>query len=223
MIRKVSLIALGSVLLSGCFNVQTSQAPIATTYPLTTQQKMQAAHHWDVLAMHQAEQIMSNELLLARPLYISEDHATSQFTQAFGSLLTSHLVSRGASVKTTEANSLNVSFTVQAVKHKDRGYVRAPQGALTALTAGIAVATIPYNKLSEPALTLIPLAAAADLFSGNWTSKSDQEVIITTQVTDRDRILYSTSNIYYINGGDHDHYQSRRVTPTRTVNLTNTW
>ncbi len=73
-IRPVGL-GLASLMLSGCFYANTSQAPIATTYPYTEQQRMQAAHHWDVLARHEATSILQRERVRNRDLHISEaDH-----------------------------------------------------------------------------------------------------------------------------------------------------
>ena len=206
MLRKVCLLGIGSTLLAGCFGTHTSQAPIATTYPISEQQKMQAAHHWDVLAQHQAELLTQNDLLKSQQLFIKGADQATPFSTAFDTLLTSQLVEKGAYVKTTPTQAAEISYKVQVVKHSDRGYIRAPEGALTALAAGIAVATIPYNNWAEPALALIPAAGAADLFSGSWTSESDQEVVITTQVTMADQVVYSNSSIYYINPGDNAHY-----------------
>ncbi len=221
MLRTVCILGISSTLLSGCFNVHTSQAPIATTYPLTEQQKMQAAHHWNVLAQHQADQLLATSALRGRPLYISGSGESTPFSDTFDSLLTSELVSKGARVQTTEAGAARIGYKVQPIKHKDRGPIRAPEGALTALAAGIAVATVPYNNWAEPSLALIPLAAAADLFSGSWTSETNQEVVITTQATVGDQILYSSSNIYYINGGDSDHYQYSKS--GKVIELTDQW
>jgi hypothetical protein len=207
MLRKVCLLGIGSTLLAGCFGTHTSQAPIATTYPISEQQKMQAAHHWDVLAQHQAELLTQNELLKSQPLYIQGAAQPTPFSTAFDTLLTSQLVAKGAYVKTSPAQAARVSYKVQVVEHKDRGYIRAPEGAVTALAAGVAVATVPFNNWAEPALALIPLAAATDLFSGSWTSETNQEVLITTQVTLADQVVYSNSNIYYINPGDNAHYK----------------
>src|SRR5690554_3345052 len=213
---------IGSTLLAGCFGTHTSQAPIATTYPISEQQKMQAAHHWDVLAQHQADMLIQNDLLKSQPLYVRGADVATPFSTAFDSLLTSQLVSKGAYVKTSPNQAAEVSYKVQVVKHKDRGYIRAPEGSMTALAAGIAVATIPINNWSEPALALIPAAFATDLFSGSWTSEIDQEVVITTQVSLADQVVYSNSSIYYINPGDFDHYKAPAKT-TKTVKVDGQW
>lgn len=223
MLRKVCLLGIGSTLLAGCFATHTSQAPIATTYPISEQQKMQAAHHWDVLAQHQAELLSQQPLLKSQPLYIKSAEQPTPFSTAFDNLLTSQLVAKGAYVKTTPAQAAEVSYQVQVVEHGDRGYIRAPEGAMTALAAGIAVATVPYNHWAEPALALIPAAAATDLFSGSWTSETDREVVITTQVTLADQVLYSNSSIYYINPGDAGHYAPSGKPKTDSVPLSGAW
>ncbi|MFA5494828.1 MAG: hypothetical protein WC247_08615 [Porticoccaceae bacterium] len=231
---SVISLAMGAVLLQGCYSVHTAQAPVAATYPLTSQQKMQAAHHWDVLAGHQAELLASNQFLRLQPLHIDGGQGgATPFNEAFDALLTSQLVSRGLNVKTGNLNTVNISYKAQLVRHKDRGLMRAPEGTWTALAAGIAVATLPVNNWSEPALALIPVAAAADLFSGGWASRSSHEVIITTQAVDGDRIVFSSSNIYYINAGDKDHYFNTGgktsvdgngpFSEGRDVRLTDTW
>lgn len=224
MIWKTTALVAASLVLTGCFNVNTSQAPIAKTYAYSEQLKMQAAHHWNVLAAHQAEQILASERLKGQTLYIADADGHSAFNEAFSALLTSQLVSRHGSVSLNSGNSLQVSYQVQVVEHQDRGAIRAPHGAWTALAAGIAVATIPYNNWSEPSLALIPVAALVDVFSGSWVSESNQEVVITTQVSDNQRILYSTSNIYYINGGDSDHYKAiRSPAPAQSMSVTDSW
>ncbi|XKF04300.1 hypothetical protein LG286_11465 [Vreelandella venusta] len=232
-LRPVGL-GLASLMLSGCFYANTSQAPIATTYPYTEQQRMQAAHHWDVLARNEATQILQRERVRFRDFHITQaeengTHAYSggEFGRGFRTLLTSELVSRGATLMTVPTtNTANIHVDVEVVTHRDRGFIRPPVGAFTALTAGIAVATIPYNQWSEPALGLIPGAIAADITSGSWTNTGNEEVIITTQILDGEQILYSSSNIYYINPGDRRQYAPHRVPQaptTPTVSITDTW
>lgn len=232
-IRPVSL-GLASLMLSGCFYANTSQAPIATTYPYSEQQRMQAAQHWDVLARHEASSILQRERVRNRDLYITEAdsaglHAYSggEFGRGFRTLLTSELVSRGANLTTVPTpNSANISIDVEVIEHRDRGFIRPPVGAFTALTAGIAVATIPFNQWREPALALIPAGMLADTTSGSWTHTGNEEIIVTTQIIDGERILYSSSNIYYINAGDRRQYAPHRVPQapvTPSVSITDTW
>lgn len=219
MVRKLLLAGLGSsLLLSGCFVANTSQVPMATTYPYSEQQKMQAAHHWDVLAEYEAAGIMRSSALRGRPLYINPTPADSPFARSYDDLLASQLVSNGALVRTDPLAAAQLDYRVQVVEHQDRDFVRAPVGTWTALSAGVAVTTLPINNWSEPALALIPGAALVDAFSGSWESVSNQEVIVTTQVSENNRILYSSSNIYYINAGDAGQYES-----PKPLSVTNAW
>lgn len=195
--------------LSGCFRPDTSQAPMATTWDLTEQQRMQAAHHWDVLARNEARGIIANQRLHSRPLYILSPISATPFARGFHSLLESQLVQQGALVSTQPEGSVIINYDVQVVTHSERGFIRRPQGTFTALAAGVAVALQPINHWAEPALALIPGAALFDAFSGNLADVGNEEVIITTRASEFDTLLYSSSNIYYINGGDSNHYESR--------------
>lgn len=221
MLRRLPII-LGIAWLSGCSSINTSQVPMAATYPYSEQRKMQAAHHWQVLAEHEARQMLRSPSLAGRTLFVVGGLEETPFSRSFDSLLTSQLVSRGALVRTDPFGAAHVSYRVQLIEHEDRGYIRAPRGTWTALASGIAVATIPFNHWSEPALALIPGAALVDAFSGNWTSLSDEEIIITTQVTENNRILYSSSNIYYINADDSEHYGDGPGS-LRTIPVTDQW
>lgn len=219
MSRRWILAGLGSaLLLSGCFAVDTTQVPMADTYPYSTQRKMQAAHHWDVLAANEAQGMLRSRALRGKALYIDPNGENSTFAQSYQELLTSRLVSQGALVRTAPGNTARVTYDVQTVDHRARRDARAPRGTWTALSAGIAVATLPINHWEEPALALIPVAGLADLFSGSWESVSSHEVVITTKVTEDDRVLYSSSNLYYINGDDAGQYASSRPLP-----VSNTW
>ncbi|WP_404471144.1 hypothetical protein LG301_10655 [Vreelandella venusta] len=232
-LRPVS-VGLAGLMLSGCFYANTSQAPVATTYPYTEQQRMQAAHHWEVLARHEANGILRSERVRFRDLHIpAKEHAYlsaysgGEFERGFRTLLTSELVSRGGSVTTQpRAGGATIQIDVEVVEHRDRGFIRPPVGAFTALTAGVAVATIPFNQWSEPALGLIPAGVLADTTSGSWTHTGNEEIIVTTQIVEEDQILYSSSNIYYINAGDRRHYAPHRVPQapvTPSVSITDNW
>ncbi|WP_115853588.1 hypothetical protein [Kushneria indalinina] len=207
-LRILGVICLAATL-SGCLKVNTSQVPMATTWELSDQQRMQAAHHWEVLARNEARGIMANQRLRSSPLYVFSPQPATPFARGFHSLLESQLVQQGALVSTQPEGAVIINPTVQVVKHRDRGSIRRPPGTFTLLAAGVAWAFQPLNHWSEPALALIPGAAMLDAFSGNITEVGNTEVIITTRANEFDTLLYSSSNIYYINAGDSNHYEAR--------------
>ena len=217
MIRKIAILGAMALVLPGCFYAHTSQAPIATTYPISEQQKMQAAHHWRVLAANEANGIFQK--LNGQSVYVNAGTEEAIFNETFKQLLTSELVSKGAAVMVSPKATVEVSYDVNLIEHKDRGMIRPPEGALTALAAGIAVASIPINHWKEPALGLIPMAAAGDFLIGNLSPETSHEVAITTQVTKDDMLQHSSTNIYYINAGDKEHYVGSAES-MRTIRVT---
>ncbi|MEA3640450.1 MAG: hypothetical protein VBE63_10955 [Lamprobacter sp.] len=216
-----------SLVLSGCFYTNAAQVPMAKTYPYSEQQRMQAAHHWQVLAEYEAKGILQQPNLRAIPLYLPEqtDHTSGEFARGYRSLLTSELVSGGAIIKHRPGHAATLNFNVEVINHSDRGFIRPYPGAMTlaAFASGVSVLVAPS---SNAALALIPPVVGADVTSGSWSSVSDEEVIITTKITDNERVLYSSSNIYYINQGDRRHYAPHRVPkppPVTRVPLDNQW
>ena len=183
--------------------------PQLAVVPPMQQQRMQAAHHWEVLAQNEARGIMANQRLRSRPLYVFSPQPATPFERGYHSLLESQLVQQGALVSTQPEGSVIIDPEVQVITHSDRGSIRRPPGTFTFLAAGVAWAFQPLKHWSEPALALIPGAALLDAFSGNITEVGNTEVIITTRAREFDTLLYSSSNIYYINAGDSNHYENR--------------
>lgn len=216
-----------SLSLSGCFYTNAAQVPMAKTYPYSEQQRMQAAHHWQVLAEYEAKGILQQPYLRSTPLYLPEPTArsNSEFARGYRSLLTSELVSGGAIVKKRPEGAATVDFDVEVIHHGDRGFVRPYPGAIT-LAAFATGATVLVAPATNAALALIPPVVGADVTSGSWTSVSDEEVIITTKITDNERVLYSSSNIYYINQGDREQYAPHPILvpgPAPDVRLDDRW
>lgn len=217
MVKKLLVCGVCAGLLSGCFQTNTSQAPLATTYPISEQQKMQAAHHWNVLAQHEAGLITQSAAATHTPLYITEDARNTPFGRGFSALLTSKLVQQGADIRTQPDGAATLRYQVEVVEHSDRDSVRQAPGSWTALAAGVAVAALSVERWNAPELLVAPLAIGADLYSGNAVEDSNHEVIITTQIVRGNRVLHSSSNIYYINGGDLNHYTPSKNTTIKVT------
>lgn len=215
----VIVIIASATALGGCFYSNAAQAPMAKTYPYSEQQRMQAAQHWQVLAEHEARGILQHRHLRTTPLYLPEkkDWTSGEFARSYRSLLTSELVSGGALVSSKPEGAAELDFDVEVVHHTDRGFVRPYPGviSLATLATGIGLLVAPSPNAG---LALIPPIAAADITSGSWTKVGDEEVIITTEISDSQRVLYSSSNIYYINRGDRGQYE-----PLPQVRLDDQW
>jgi len=194
------MLLLTSIYLTSC----TSQIPIATNYPYTEQQKMQAASHWNALAADVVEQVKQNpEISKDTPLVVfpkfyfrdkenpvfwttkqpltvadeSDRLATIPFKRAYQNYLITQLVNAG--YKVTEdytAAKLLMTFDIQLVKHNNRR-VRNP------------------HIISQ--LGRIIAGGADGAYAGVKAGK--YEVVITTSVKRGHTYILSHTGTYYIN------------------------
>ncbi|MCB1876899.1 MAG: hypothetical protein KDH88_13080 [Chromatiales bacterium] len=194
-------------LVSGCTIY--SESPLETHFPYSTQQKIQAAHHWDVIAEDVAARINDVGDTNSRALVVSTNDAHTPFNHAFHNMMLTHLVQKGHRVhEQAEHGDLNVHYTLQVVEHKDRESIRWPLGYPTgfALAAG-AIAVL--HELHNPELLLIPAVAAAEILPGQVESDAPPtEVVITCTVMDGNRYVAAYTDLYYINAGDTANYQA---------------
>jgi len=182
---------------------------------MTYQQKMQAAHHWDVLAADVADQVRAalvadvEEADALPAVYIESKDGV--FGQAFRKMLMAHLFDDGVKViaDVTEDACL-VDVNSQVITHRQRRHQRPHFGAFALIATGIRVAR---NVATKD--VLIPGGVAADLMVDTGTTLSHREVLIATTVMKDGRYLLSKADLYYINDLDGDHY----VEPTSTHKL----
>lgn len=204
-----------------------SQVPVPQTYPLTYQQKMQAAHHWDVLATDVASRlggalssVKGGETVV---LHVQPPNELYVFGRAFYNLLTTELIQKGFGVTLDPAEAdLEVLYDVQLVTHKDRGFIRPRPGVFTTLTTGVLV----LRELAEssvPEAAVLAGAAAIDIGSGYITGPTpDSEVIITTSVMNGNRFVTRISDLYYVSDNNATQYIACCSEPapvTRTIGV----
>jgi len=216
--RKLLLMALLPLFAIGCASTNI-EYPRATLYPSSTQQKMQAAEHWNVLAANEAK-LITSKLSSSPVIHISCNSASctkggrnsSPFAEAYNEFLTSHLVNNGARVAISkESDSYTLEYHVQVVSHTDRSGLPLKPGTLT---GGYAAAYGIYQAAenwSNGSLIALPLAVAGDLYLQNVeeTDASNSEVLVTTKITKGNRVIVSNSHIYYFNAGDASHYTNK--------------
>lgn len=198
-----------------------AQVPRPSTYPYSFQQKMQAAHHWQVLAEKVAECVDitlngASAASLKGEFPVSTDMArrcrdiqgafaasgmpifvqtrNSPFGQAFPNLLIAELENRGIDASSDEKhqnNLFSLTWDVQPVVHQEHR-------------------RRPLPSLAE-AVVAIPPSLFVDVWSGMAGGPLPHtEMILTTWLTARYRDTRSrkrTQNyLYYINDADSYHY-----------------
>ena len=224
---RTSIFAITLLFLCSCSNV-----PKPASYPLSFQQKMQAVHHWDVLAEDVAKGVKltlqkKHPELLGKPIYL-EPHERSTFGEVFGTLLTTQLFNLKWPEKNesnqkiklpmkNEKDFLKLEYGTQIVKHRAKRFTSPLYPGepllLTALGHGI------YKAFSanSDALGLFAAAGAVEVINDiefEW-GVPHYEIVITTQLTktntnnDTD-VIYRKSDIYYIQDADFWHYSESK-------------
>ena len=219
-----------SALLSVLLLCSCSRIPEPAVYPYSSQSKMQAAHHWDVLALDVADQInkeLVKDDLLNSAVYVKKTcgkddapckpNETSQFDEGFHDLLVTQLVRYGVpTCAQPEKDALVINYKVQTVYHQaDRVRSLAP-GVLTALGAGIAVL-----RNAPTDVLIVATGAALDLANTSYVRNGHYEIIITTSMVSRRIYLFRTSSIYYINDEDFWQYQFNGGGKAKEIKITN--
>ena len=205
-----------------------SRIPQPASYAFTEQQKMQAAHHWDVLASDVANQI-NNQLVISdyvdKSVFVKstcgtdanpcERGETTQFNEGFRDLLITRLVNFGVPTSIDKKISdIEVNYKVQVIYHASNRYTVAP-GMVTALTAAVAV-----FRNAPTTIQALAVAAGLDFANAAAPLNGHYEVIITTSMVTDEKYLFRTSDIYYINDPDFWHYQN--VPTGKTIQMAST-
>jgi hypothetical protein len=223
--KSFLLIALISLLLisTGCSR---RPIPVATSFPITAQLKMQGAHHWDVLATDIAKRLKKTleitfpNAVVKPSLFVrfSDVQDKTPFGRAFYHLLTTKLVQQGLVVLST-ANSgpdnLAVEYDMQVLHHKDRRLTYPPPGLFTALAGGVWLASQAFDSWAHSELVAVPFGVAMDIKSAAdylLPGETNTEVIINTKVKMGQQYIFGDSSIYYVNDGDYDHYENESKT-----------
>lgn len=208
--RSIILILTIFFLFSSC-----SRIPEPVGYQYSTQEKMQAVHHWNVLANDLANKI-NNELIrsdfLDTPIYVEqmcggktsscEDGKISDFNEAFRDLLITELVNFGVPASAEPSSgTIRVEYKVQLVQHRADRIRTIQPGVITALTAAVSVL-----RNAAPEVLAIALAAGVDYANTAYARKTDMEAIITTSMMLKKSYFFRSTDIYYINDADLHHY-----------------
>lgn len=203
MILRASFIIAVLFFLFGC----ASRVPVAANFPLTTQKKVKAAHHWDVLADDIAQQtqiaVRDHKVDLGdEPLYIKPMKSKTEFNSAFRNFLITRMVNRGLPVSTDPTEGVAITYDTQLLRHESSRYTHIP-GTLTALATGIWVLRDAVGAASSAVPVTLGLSGLADYALGHYAGGATHtELIVTTTIVSDDRYVFRRSDIYYIEDED---------------------
>lgn len=208
--KTATVVAAAALISVGVTACAQRPVPTATSYPSSDQQKMQASHHWDVLAENLAAGIGGKVSAIPgnRPVYIAPSSQNTDFSRALHNLLTSRLVEKGVAVSTSESGDalgkpLVLKYDSQVVSFSDREGLHPLPGDFT-LMKGVSYLIYRVGDLwAAPAWAILPLS---DYHENYFPGGTNSEAIVTVTINDGDRVVYSGSRIYYINDGEKGHY-----------------
>lgn len=208
--RAIFASLVGLSLLAAC-----SPVPIAGTYPLTVEPRMQSVSHWQVLA-DQIVDAAVPRLPIDKPVFIalSERGSKSTFCIAFNNYLETALWRRGYGVSLTEVpNGSAIHYSVQAVPFEEWKDREAIPGFFTAIATGTYIGIQGANHwgvggASSAAAAAIPGAVMLDLANGAFATPTDSELIVTVDVQSGGLEIYRDSKNFYVAGSDLWQYTS---------------
>jgi hypothetical protein len=167
------VLVLGLMSLGACAPI-----PIASTYPYSDQQKMQAAEHWRVLADDIATGIRGS-VPSDRPVYVARKGG-GDFSQGFHTYLETALAHQGYVLSPTPLGANIVDYSVQPVIHPAR-----------------------RDTLAYP----WPFWLVVDIFNGdNWGRDTNSEVIVSVAAVSDGRTLFRRTATFYVPDRDIGQY-----------------
>ncbi|MFH2218072.1 MAG: hypothetical protein ABII68_00220 [Pseudomonadota bacterium] len=214
------IVVVTTLFLIGC------ASPYPKRHSISSQKKMQSAHHWDVLATDVAEQIKQTlepqtlepqtsepqtiepqtienyDINKYKPIYVKESNETP-FGKTFRDLLITRMVEKG--IKVTKENGPDVLL--------EENNVRVVHHISKRDTVSLYSKNSVFNVLSGEIIVLrggkMAVSGKSELSSKNTTSGLfHTEVVINSSLLDGDSYLMRKSDIYYINDPDFWHYEN---------------
>lgn len=185
--------------------VACSNQPVGTWYPVSTQKKVSAVHHWGLIANDAAEQaataLAKNQSMQGKPIYVS-NNGTSHFDKAFRNYVIGSFVHSGIEVSSTKEGAIELTYEVQVVRHGssfDPSLFGYKPGAATAGTAS-------YWVLREVSRAFSPITSAAVASAAFDTYKATEptgvEVLVSASLIYQDRYILKNTDAYYIEKAD---------------------
>ncbi len=222
-INKLTMVS-SALLLASCVTPY-GETPVATNFPTTSQQKLQAASHWDAIAGDLSKKLqtsLNSKLDKSNPVFISSTEQTV-FNQVLISSLIASLLEDGYKVATTNtpnATAVNVDTTVVKFSsdRKKSGTVGYPSLIATGLWA-----------LAESSSVSAAGAVTAGIFSYDAYSYFNSEkatgpvpqseIIVNLTAVQDNQYLAATKGIYYATDSDGSLYRSAKEIETNTKNF----
>lgn len=204
-----------------------SEAPVPKLPPMNTQEKIQAAHHWGLIAQHIAG-LVKRDLAAgkAQPfsaIYVAPSGVTP-FEKVFHTFLITELVEEGLTVSSDPRGSLVLSFDIELITHPHR-VIGIDSSVYNTLGPGLVVKpeASRYDTRLDTAVDYQVSKRTRALEKGDdyIFTLPRNEVIITTSLKQNECYIMRNSSIYYIDDPEWWQYaQKAKMDHPSLVNYT---
>ncbi len=204
-----------------------SQAPQIAGNPYSFQKKLEATHHWEILAEDFSKQlalylennpinkfgsgyITENESVPTKPHIYVQTNDRSVFGKAFRQSLVNELTHLGYPISYSPDGALTLRWSVQKINHKAPLKISRMPGTFTALSAlGYGVYKL-YDGASVFGATIVT-GALLDVFDqgGEYLFEKmapRSEINLAITISHDGLLLARQSGVYYINKEDTGQY-----------------
>ena len=208
--RIAALLALA--LVTGCSSVSvnsdqssqlaTSQAPISSGYLVSTQPKMQALAHWDMLA----DKVAKNCDTSLDHFFPQEDVrvyvaplGTTPFAKVYREALLTRLVDYGVPIAFEPEGAAVLEVNLELVTHR-RVLDKTSKGSRQVLDPG-------FKQRKNSAGLYEPVPVVAEETGYFDAPTPNTEIQINSALVHQGAYLYRDSSIFYVDGSDSAHYR----------------
>ncbi len=212
MLNKILLYMFLSLFFFGC-----SQVPKPVPHQfVTTQKKIQASEHWNIFAKDIANniaiEIKQENVSNTSISFIPNDN--SPFCRAFRSFLGTHFIKSGVALKEVDMADYQLDWSVQTVTHEGtRVLPPSPPGTNT-LIALLGYGVYKIIDKNSFAVGVITTGVALDIVKAfyqiNSVALPKNEIIINVSLKKLDKYTYRSTNVYYVNDLDTNHYYNAK-------------
>lgn len=214
-LQNVSAAILGVLIISGCA-ARHSETPLATNFPTTKQEKLQAASHWEAITADMAKELSASlPTPLTGSLYV-QTAQESPFNRAVKDQLITSLVQSGHPIAKTPDAAIKVEVDTQVVEFSPNRSQNKWIGVPTALVTGAWALRAVETKSganTTAAVGVTALAVGTDIY--RWFKSEDAsghtprtEIIVNVSVSDDHRYIARTTNVYYVTDTDRELYDA---------------
>jgi hypothetical protein len=229
---RIALSVLAAFLLSACAGrhviytdelqmvAPNNEAPIVTNFPTSTQRKLQAGEHWNLIARDSAKAI--NESMQragtciprtteCRAIFVRTPEVLTEFSRAFYNQLKTALVDNGVAVaKMNHPGSVEMDIDIQPIKFTSNRPQYRYAGVASELGQGVwALRDVADMNPTDSSLSPSPPLTNTDTwfrsqFASGQTPRS--EIVVTLSLSDARNYMARSTNVYYVADSDAQLY-----------------